>query len=149
MLLLRPPYLSKLVISWWGLSDHHVKDSIQGADLHSLILQLLSVSWSWAAYLFSQEIDSNLRWRMLRRLYCLLTWGQLIMHVPKAGHSDGMLRDSCTHLSITHIDIVIFIVGPVGSKEQCSEKTLKIRQVMLNKGKKRKTKQTEAQITHL
>lgn len=57
-------------------------------------------------------------------------------NIPKAGHSDGMLRDSCTHLSVTHIDIVIFIMGPVGSKEECFEKTLKIRQMMLSKGEK-------------
>lgn len=50
---------------------------------------------------------------MLRRLYCLLALEQIIMHVPKAGHSDGVLRDSRTHLSINHIDIVIFIMGRV------------------------------------
>lgn len=69
---------------------------------------------------------------MFRRLYYLLTLEQFIMCVPKAGHSDGMLRDSCTHLSIPHIDMVVFIMGSVGSNEACFEKALKIREVMLN-----------------
>lgn len=57
-------------------------------------------------------------------LHCLLTSDQLIMNVSKAGHSDGMIRDPHTHYQTI---LYIYIMGRVGSKEECFEKTLKIR----------------------
>lgn len=74
---------------------------------------------------------------MLGRLYCPLTLGQLIIFLKLTTLMSCLeIHVHCTHLSVTHIDIVIFIMGPVGSKEECFEKTLKIRLMMLNKGEK-------------